>query len=179
MAACPRPWALVYSVLLTGFVISGANAAELSVTFADPAWDGKNIPDGQQCTLFEGKGATPALRVENIPAGANAIIVEFNDQDYRPLSRDGGHGKIGFWVQEGSPSAMLPSVSGETEDLPAAAFVEKPNRARGSYARPGYLPPCSGGGGHRYFAEVKAVRKGEGEKKPEVLSKVKIQLGKY
>ena len=82
-------------------------------------------------------------------------------------------------MQEGSPSAMLASVPGETEDLPAGAFVENPNRARGSYARPGYLPPCSGGGGHRYFAEVKAVRKGEGEKKPEVLSKVKIQLGKY
>ena len=179
MPACPRPSALVYSALVVAFVVSGANAADLSVTFADPAWDGKNIPDGQQCTLFGGEGATPALQVENIPAEANAIIVEYNDQDYRPLSRDGGHGKIGFWVEEGSASAMLVSVPGETEDLSSGAFVEKRNRARGSYARPGYLPPCSGGDGHRYFAEVKAVKKGEGEKKPQVLAEVKIQLGKY
>ena len=56
MPACPRPSALVYSALVVAFVVSGANAADLSVTFADPAWDGKNIPDGQQCNAFWRRG---------------------------------------------------------------------------------------------------------------------------
>ena len=91
-----------------------------------------------------------------------------------PLSYDGGHGKIGYWIEEGSTSAMLPSVPGEAKDLPEGSFVEKRNRATGDYARPGYLPPCSGGRGNKYFAEVKAVQKVEGKKKPEVLAKAKI-----
>ena len=105
--------------------------------------------------------------------------MEFNDRSYQPLSYDGGHGKIGYWIEEGSTSAMLPSVPGEAKDLPEGSFVEKRNRATGDYARPGYLPPCSGGRGNKYFAEVKAVEKVEGKKKPEVLAKAKIQLGKY
>ena len=158
---------------------TASQAADLKVSFADAAWDGKKVPKGQQCSKFGGNGATPALNVENIPAGANAIIVEFNDRSYQPLSYDGGHGKIGFWIEEGSTSAMLPSVPGETKDFPGGSFVEKRNRATGDYARPGYLPPCSGGRGNKYFAEVKAVQKVEGKKKPEVLAKAKIQLGRY
>ena len=154
-------------------------AARLKVSFADSAWNGEKIPDGQQCSKFWGKGATPALRVENIPAGANAIIVEFNDRDYPPLSDDGGHGKIGFWISEGSSSALLPSVPGETDSLPSSSFVEEPNQATDDYAAPGYLPPCSGGNDHAYFAEVKAVRKIKGAGKPKVLATVKIELGSY
>ena len=152
---------------------------QLKVSFADSAWNGEKIPDGQQCSKFWGKGATPALRVENIPAGANAIIVEFNDRDYPPLSDDGGHGKIGFWISEGSSSALLPSVPGETDSLPSGNFVEEPNQATDDYAAPGYLPPCSGGNDHAYFAEVKAVRKMKGAGKPTVLATTKIELGSY
>ncbi|MYA95027.1 MAG: hypothetical protein F4X91_01270 [Nitrospinae bacterium] len=151
----------------------------MKVSFADSAWNGEQIPDGQQCSKFWGQGATPSLRVENIPAGANAIIVEFNDRDYSPLSDDGGHGKIGFWVSEGSGRALLPSVPGETDPLPTGSFVEETNRATGDYATPGYLPPCSGGRDHAYFAEVKAVRKVKGAGKPKVLATVKIELGSY
>ena len=153
--------------------------APMKVSFADSAWNGEKIPDGQQCSKFWGEGATPALRVENIPAGANAIIVEFNDRDYPPLSDDGGHGKIGFWVTEGSNNAVLPSVPGETDSLPTGSFVEEPNQATGSYAAPGYFPPCSGGNDHAYFAEVKAVRKMKGAGKTKVLATAKIELGSY
>ncbi len=156
-----------------------APVAGLKVSFADSAWNGDTIPDGQQCTKFYGEGGTPSLRVENIPAGANAIIVEFNDRDYPPLSEDGGHGKIGFWVTEGSNSAVLPPVPGETDSLPKGSFVEEPNQATGSYATDGYLPPCSGGNDHAYFAVVKAVRKMKGEGKPKVLATTKIELGSY
>ena len=179
MPACYRFLPLVLFLFLLGFAVPGALAADLEVSFTDPAWDGKKIPAGQQCTKFGGTGATPALQVGNIPDGANAIIVEFNDRDYQPLSWNGGHGKIGFWISEGSNSALLPSVPGEAKELPEGSFVEKRNRATGDYARPGYLPPCSGGRGHSYFAEVKAVKKIEGEKKPKVLGKAKIKLGRY
>ena len=65
---------------------TSSQTADLKVSFADAAWDGKRVPKAQQCSKFGGNGATPALNVENIPAGANAIIVEFNDRSYQPLS---------------------------------------------------------------------------------------------
>ena len=49
-----------------------------SVAFGDPAWDGKVVPPGQYCKKFGGNGATPPLKVSQIPIGANAVIVEFN-----------------------------------------------------------------------------------------------------
>ena len=155
-----------------------AKAAELTVDMADPAWNGFQIPAGQQCSKFGGKGATPPLRIGNIPAGANAIIVEFNDRDFQPLSDDGGHGKIGFWIAKGAKSADLPAVPGETDDMPKGAFLEERNRATGSYATGGYLPPCSGGNGHVYFADIKAVNKVEGED-TKVLAETRFLLGRY
>ncbi|WNJ99448.1 hypothetical protein L2D14_16455 [Thalassospiraceae bacterium LMO-JJ14] len=153
--------------------------ASLSVALADQAWTGGQIPDGQQCKKFGGNGATPALTVSGIPAGANAIIVEFNDESYTPLSTNGGHGKIGFWIKGGS-TAQLPSVPGATDTLTGNAFVEARNRATGSYTSAGYLPPCSGGRGNTYSADVKAVYKAKAEgEKSKLLAKGYIVIGKY
>lgn len=61
------------------------------------------------------------------------------------------------------------------------AQIEHPGRrcrATGSYATGGYLPPCSGGGGHVYFADIKAVNKVEGED-PRVLAETRFLLGRY
>lgn len=160
------------------FAGTPAGAAKLTITLTDPAWNGFQIPAGQQCSKFGGKGATPALRIGNIPAGANAIFVEFNDRDYQPLSDDGGHGKIGFWIGKGAKSADLPAVPGETDEMPKGAFLEERNRATGSFATGGYLPPCSGGNGHVYFADIKAVKKAEGER-PKVLAETRFLLGRY
>jgi hypothetical protein len=151
----------------------------LTVSFADTAWDGKTVPKGQQCNKFGGNGSTPSLVVEGIPAQANAIIVEFNDASYAELSTDGGHGKIGFWI-EGGGKAVLASVKGQTDEMPHGTFLEKRNRATGSFATPGYLPPCSGGAGNSYFANVKAVYKAKSEyEKSKLLATGTIQLGKY
>ena len=166
------------AVALSLFASTPAMAADLTVDLTDPAWNGFQIPAGQQCSKFGGKGATPALRIGNIPAGANAIIVEFNDRDYQPLSDDGGHGKIGFRIKKGAKSADLPAVPGETDEMPKGAFLEERNRATGSYATGGYLPPCSGGRGHVYFADIKAVNKAEGER-PKVLVETRFLLGQY
>ena len=55
-----------------------------------------------------------------------------------------------------------------------AGGARKKNRATGAWKSPGYLPPCSGSRGNRYFAVVKAVG---ADKK--VLAKAKIKLGRY
>ncbi len=175
---------LPIAALIAGCVTGGGykpasdNLPSLKVSFADRAWTGKAIPKGEQCKLFGGKGATPALKINNIPAGANAIIVEFNDASYAPLSTDGGHGKIGFWVK--GDSATLVSIPGDTDKLPSGAFVEAKSRATGQYASPGYLPPCSGGKGNTYVVEVKAVYKAKSDKEEnKLLATGKITLGTY
>lgn len=152
----------------------------LKLSFADPAWNGKQIPSGQQCQMFGGKGGTPAIKIENIPAGANAIIVEYNDLSFAPLSHGGGHGKIGQWT-EGASSLTLLAVPGETaSNLPAGTFIEDRAKSSGAYASPGYLPPCSGGRGNTYVADVKAVYKAkkDGEEN-RLLAQQRIVLGNY
>lgn len=151
--------------------------AQLSVSFAGGGWTGQALPPGQHCSRWGGQGATPPLRIEGIPAGANAIIVEFNDLDYAPLATDGGHGKIGFW-HTGGTSTTLPAVPGGTDAVPAGSFVEA--RARGPNATGGYQPPCSGGRGNIYAADVKAVYKArkEGEEN-RLFATGHIRLGRY
>lgn len=178
---------IIPAVLLTvGCASSGVykpasdSIPTLKVSFADSAWTGNTIPSGEQCQMFGGKGSTPALKIENIPAGANAIIVEYNDLSYAPLSSGGGHGKIGFWIKH-SGSTTLDSVPGETAQLSVeGSFVEARALSTGEYASPGYLPPCSGGRGNTYVADVKAVYKAtkEGEEN-RLLAQQRIKLGTY
>ncbi len=179
-------FALLPAAVLLGGCVSGGGykpvadtLPELQVAFADPVWTGGALPAGQQCQIFGGKGATPALRVDNIPPGANAIIVEFNDLNFGPLASGGGHGQIGFW-HDGAASATLPAVPGETAALPEGAFVEARARSTGQYASPGYLPPCSGGRGHVYVADVKAVYKATAkDEENRLLGVARITIGKY
>lgn len=177
---------LVSAALLASACVSGGGYKPVSselpglkLSFSDPAWTGGPLPDGQQCAVFGGKGATPPLRVEGIPPGANAIIVEFNDLNFAPLSSGGGHGKIGFW-HDGTSVAALPAVPGDTAQLPEGSFVEARAQSTGMYASPGYLPPCSGGRGHVYVADVKAVYKAkkEGEEN-RLLAQQRITIGTY
>ncbi len=46
--------------------------------------------------------------------------------------------------------------------------------AIGAWESPGYLPPCSGGIGNRYFAVIKAV-----DANKTVLAETEITLGRY
>lgn len=166
-------------ILLFTFVIfqPAFADAELTVEFVDPAWDGNRIPKGQQCKKFKGNGSTPALRVSNIPKGANAIIVEFNDASFSRLSNNGGHGKIG-WKIEGGGETVLTPVPGGTDNLPEGTWLVKKNRATGAWSSPGYLPPCSGGQGNKYVAVVIAVRMA-GDDVAEELAEVDITLGRF
>ena len=176
-------FACVPFVLLMGCVTGGSykpvsdKLPGLTVSFADKAWDGKKIPAGQHCQVFGGNGSTPALKVSNIPAGANAIIIEYNDQSYGPLSNGGGHGTIGYRIS--GTTADLPAVPGHTASVPEGTFIEHASFATGQYASPGYLPPCSGGRGNIYTAVVKAVYKSEKKDENKLLAVQPITLGSY
>ena len=115
---------------------------------------------------------TPPIQVTGIPAGTAMIVVEYNDKSYKPLSRNGGHGIIGYPVS--GASANLPAVPGLTAKLPGGIRVLAKARGTGDYASNGYLPPCSGGRGNTYQADVKAVDAGV-----KVLDKTKMKLGRY
>jgi hypothetical protein len=159
------------------FSVGGATADDFAARFAESAWTGDKIPSGQHCAKDGGQGATPALILSGIPAEANAIIVEFNDQDFNKLSYDGGHGKIGFMITPGQAEVTLPSVPGGTKNMPEGVWVEKKNRATGNWYTEGYLPPCSGGRSHLYTADIYAVVK-NGDDYDDI-AETDIRLGRY
>lgn len=150
---------------------TGAAWADMKVQLLGP-WNGKAVPSGQQCSLQGGKGATPPMRVSGLPEGTAAILVEYDDKDYKPLSRKGGHGTL-IYPARGS-SADLPAVPGMTAKLPGGVRVHKPSRATGQFASPGYLPPCSNGKGNRYTATLKPISAAG-----KVLDSVTITIGRY
>lgn len=153
------------------FVASAANAQNFSATLAPP-WDGVTVPEGQQCRIFDGDGATPMIILRDLPEGTVQIRVEFNDKSYAPLADNGGHGIIGFTVS--GANAVLPSVPGMTANLAAGVQVLAAARSGGQYASPGYLPPCSGGRGNRYMADIFAL-----DEIGETLAHVPVELGRY
>jgi phosphatidylethanolamine-binding protein (PEBP) family uncharacterized protein len=156
-----------------GFATGVMAQAALELKFADPAWDGVTIPEGQHCALQGGTGATPALDVSGLPEGTATVNVAFNDETYQPMN-DGGHGIIAFTVTPADGKATLPSVPGGTAELPEGASVATASRGTGEYASPGYLPPCSGAAGNTYSATVTALDSAGAE-----LATGKIEMGKY
>lgn len=156
------------------------NLASLEVSFVDSKWDGVTVPSNHECKRDGGQGDSPALRVGNIPRGTNAIIVEFNDRSYEPLSYGGGHGAI--WVAVSTENEItIPSVPSETSKLPPGVHSEHSHQADSSSISSGaYLAPCSRGRGNSYFADINAVYKAKDKsEKSKLLGQGKIELGKY
>lgn len=164
-------------VILALLAASAHAESVLKVSFVDDAWNGSKVPAGQQCARFGGKGATPALRVEQIPAGANALVLEFSDQTYQPMN-DGGHGKIGYRIASRIKQASIPSVPGHSFELPAGFFLVEAQRAPTWDKAGAYLPPCSGGKGNTYLVKVRAV-KDEGGKAGATLAETTLNMGQY
>ena len=133
------------------------------------------MPSDQVCFKYiTNRAKTPPLKVGNIPAGTTHIIVSFNDESYGPMCC-GGHGAVRFKV-DGNAIATLPAVPAETSDLPDG--VETESAHSGPYGSGAYLPPCSGGRGNTYSADVKAVSVSTG-KSGKLLGRGKIYLGDY
>lgn len=171
---------LVLSALFLGvaFPALAQEASSLTVTFADESWNGSKVPYSGVCSANGGKNFTPPISVANVPADANAIIVEYSDRTYTPHN-NGGHGKIGYWIEPGKGSATLPAIEGDTRKLGDGAWVEGDNFDTRQGAR-GYLGPCSGGRGNLYEADLKAVIKSkDGSGETRVLSKGQIRLGYF
>lgn len=151
---------------------------KLDVQFASAAWDGKAVPKDGICQVHGGRGDTPELKVSGIPAGANAVIVEFSDRSFAPMD-NGGHGIIGWKIEPGATTATLKPVPGMTSKVADGTWIEGDNRSSNSPA-PGYRGPCSGGRGNTYEADVKAVYKPtkDGEE-GKLLAKGRIRLGTF
>jgi len=82
---------LISSILLITSTIVFAQQSTFRAVISENGWDGKNIPKTQVCKRFGGKEATsPTINVDGIPEDANAILISFSDDSYRPMS-NGGH----------------------------------------------------------------------------------------
>ena len=105
------------------------------------------------------------------------LIVEYSDLDSERMN-NGGHGKIGYKVGNVS-QVVIPSVKGHSFDLPKDFTVVSPHANPNWDTAGAYMPPCSGGRGHSYYATVKAVHETPAGEEAELLGKGMIQLGKY
>ena len=157
-------------------LVLGTACAEdgLSITLADPAWNGTSIPADQVCKKFGGNQAkSPALKIDGIPADADALILSFNDESYTPMDK-GGHGVLRVQLKKAS-TVQIQSIPGETDTLPAGISVATKHRGTGWSGTGGaYLPPCSGGRGNTYTIDVSAIN-GSGT----IVATGKIAMGKY
>lgn len=161
-----------YLTILALLLATGAAHAQSFTAALAAPWGGEFVPEGQQCHLFGGNGSTPMMILQGLPEGTVQMRVEFNDKSYAPLADNGGHGVISFAVT--GPNAVLPSVPGMTAHMPEGAEVISAARSGGQYASAGYLPPCSGGRGNRYMADVIALDATGAE-----LGRVAVELGLY
>jgi len=167
---------ILLSVFISGALVAG-ESSNMVVTLADSEWDGNKIPEGQQCQKFKGHGSTPRIRVSNIPKGTNAIVVEYSDKSYKAMD-NGGHGKIGYFIEERIDKVTIPPIEGHTFDLPKSFFIVAPQQAPKWDKAGAYLPPCSGGKGNKYVATVKAVHQTKG-KIDKTIVETDIDLGIY
>ena len=170
------------SFVFTGCVANkykpASNVVELKISFADSKWNGKEIPNGQQCGKFGGNASTPQLIVGNIPPEANALVMEYSDRNSRRMN-NGGHGKIGYRIKSGSHQVVIPSVPGHTFDLPKDFFLIAAHKNPAWDKAGAYMPPCSGGKGNLYVVEVKAVHDAPDGQDSLILGQGILTLGRY
>ena len=173
------PLKSAYLFALSVFVAGAVHAEDsLTVSLADPAWNGKKIPTDHVCKKFGGtQASSPMLTVEGIPAEADALVLSFNDESYTPMDK-GGHGIVRF-AHNMRTTAQVPAIPGETDSLPAGVSVVTKHRGTGWSGTGGaYLPPCSGGRGNTYSIDVSAVKTGS-DGSSATLAKGKIIMGRY
>ncbi|WP_201554824.1 RNA-binding protein [Psychrobacter immobilis] len=135
-----------------------ANAFAMDVKFNDAAWNGKKIPEGQQCLNYDGKNpATPSMTVSNIPMGAESLVFVYNDVSNKRMQH-GEHGIVEFNLPEGATNAEILRVFGHTYEVPVGIEMVAEYRSRTGEAGGAYKPPCTGGKNHLYTVDVQARR---------------------
>lgn len=154
------------------------NLVKLNVSFGVSGWNGKVIPEGQQCNRFGGNASAPPLVIHNVPPGTNAIIMEYSDNDFAKMNF-GGHGKVSYKIEAGAGQAFIPQLPGHTFDLPPNFELVAAHKAPQWDTAGAYMPPCSGGKGNLYYVTVKAVHNASDGGVSQLLGERRLDLGKY
>jgi len=156
--------------------LSNLSAAGLKASFTDSSlWNGKIIPEEMVCSNYNFEaGGTPEVTLTNIPKNTFRIILAFSDETFKGMS-DGGHGIIAYKLDSGLQNVDIPSIQGETFDLPDEFTSLIAHRGVNFGKQEGaYLAPCSGGKGNTYSVIIQAV-----DADDKVLDSTSLTLGKY
>ena len=152
------------------------SAANMTADFADPkTWNGKIVPKEAVCSNYNVEaGSTPEIILRNIPKGTQDIVLTFTDETFKGM-RDGGHGILSYTLEKDTYKVIVPTVQGETFNLPEdfTSVVQHRGTKYGK-TQGAYLAPCSGGKGNTYSVLIQAV-----DKKSTELDRVSLTLGKY
>ncbi len=176
-------WVLILLLILMSDMYAGQDQlapeiTALDLSFADAQWDGKVIPEGQQCIEYGGNGTSPRIQIKKIPSKANRLILEFSDATYSPCD-NGGHGIISYQISKGTTEIIVPSIEGQTFDLPFGFTLIKQHCGKDLGMQPGaYIGPCPGIG-NLYYVIVKAVLESQDDSNYELLGHGRLNLGTF
>lgn len=164
---------IIKRLFLLTLLTTSSYAFALDVDFVDSKWDGKTIPEGQQCQKFDGvKPGTPKLSVSGIPAGSDSVVLVYSDRDSKKMN-NGGHGIMSYTLAKGANKVQLPIVAGHTYEMPKGFEMIAEHRGAGWDKEGAYMPPCSGGSGHEYYVTVQTYKGNT------VTAETVLELGKF
>lgn len=159
-------------------IITKSDVITLHLSLADASWNGKTIPKGQQCKEYSGNGASPRITVKNIPPQVNTLVLEFSDATYKPCD-NGGHGVISYQIPRGSVEITVPSIPGQTFDLPEGFSLIKEHCGAELLMQAGaYIGPCPGLG-NVYYVTIKAFYESPDKATPQLLGIGQLDIGTY
>lgn len=185
-----NPKMVRYLMLLFNFILTPANlinaeqiltksdVINLNLSLADADWNGKTIPRGQQCKEYGGNGASPRITVKNIPPQVNTLVLEFSDATYKPCD-NGGHGVIRYQIPRGSVEITVPSIPGQTFDLPEGfSLIHEHCGAELLMQAGAYIGPCPGLG-NVYYVTIKALYESPDKAISQLLGIGQLDIGTY
>jgi len=167
---------LVTIISLCLLTFSNIYAKDFQALFTDAnLWNGKIVPEEEICSDYNFEaGHTPEISLQNIPRYTRKIILSFSDETFQGM-KDGGHGIISYTLDIGTQTIIIPSIAGETFDLPDEFTSIIAHKGVNFGKEEGaYLAPCSGGKGNTYSMLIQAV-----DENNKVLDSVSLTLGRY
>lgn len=161
--------------MMMTIILSTLGAVDFSATFVDKKWNKIEVPKSEVCSNYNTRaGNTPAIALTHIPVGTSKIILAFSDETFAGM-RNEGHGVISYKIPKVTSSITVPSIEGETFDLPKNFSIVTQHRGGQFGKKEGaYLAPCSGGKGNTYSVIIKAV-----DNDDKILGSTSLTLGKY
>ena len=164
------------SIILSSLLlVTSIFAADLKVEFTDSKWDGVTVPKDEVCSNYNVEaGSTPSLKISNIPESTVKIVFTYNDKTFVKMD-NGGHGILAYNIETSTKEIEVPSLQGETFDLPDGFEVVSAHTGTRFKKIPGaYLAPCSGGKKNTYTININAV-----DSSNKSLASTELVLGKY